>query len=209
MEIQRKNKKELIKIIGLLLITLSSFFLIFKNFHNEKLNQVNEDKIEEFFFEEETKIDNNTSIPVEGRKEVIYDYNYFAVLEIPSINLKRGLVEQNSKYNNIKYNIKIIDGSDLPDVEKGNLILASHNGASYISYFKNLDKLCIGDSIYVYYDNYKYEYHLNNMYEVSKNGSVSISRDNNKTTITLITCKKNTDNVQTVYVGYLENKTSY
>lgn len=37
----------------------------------------------------------------------VTNYNYIAILEIPSINLKRGLVDPNSKYNNVNYNIQI------------------------------------------------------------------------------------------------------
>lgn len=211
MALKIKNRKELIKIIGLLLIALSSFFLIYKYFHTERLDQDSENKIEEFFVEEETNTNDNTSIPVEDNKSnnLALNYNYMAILEIPSINLKRGLVDPSSKYNNIKYNVKIIYGSSMPNVENGNFILASHNGASYISFFKNLDKLNFNDKIYIYYDGYKYEYSLNNVYEVNKNGKVEINRDYNKTTITLITCKKYSSDTQNVYIGYLSNKTLY
>ena len=136
-------------------------------------------------------------------------YNYIAVLEIPKINLKQGLVDINNKYNTIQENIQIINDSMMPDTADTNLILAAHNGNSKVSFFKNLDKLSIGDMIYLYYNNNKYLYKIDNIYEVLKKGSVNILRDENKTTITLITCKNNDNYKQNVYIGYLVEKYIY
>ena len=63
-----------------------------------------------------------------------------------------------SNKNNVDKNIMVISSSDMPDVNLGNLILASHSGNSNISYFKNLDKLEIGDIASVYYLKNKYDY---------------------------------------------------
>ena len=67
----------------------------------------------------------------------------------------------NAKLKDVNYNIKIVDGSLMPYVRNGNLILAGHNGSAYISFFKNLYKLDINDSVYVYFDGIKYEYKIN------------------------------------------------
>ena len=107
------------------------------------------------------------------------------------------------------YNIQIIDKSTMPNVVNGNLVLASHNGASYISFFRNLDKLNINDKIYVYYGGYKYIYSLSKTYDTPKDGNIEVYRDNSKTTITLITCKKNSKDTQVVYIGYLDSKELY
>ena len=157
--------------------------------------------------EEQEEIEEPIEQPKEEVKEINYDY--IAVLEIPKINLKRGLVSTDSKYNNVNYNIKIVDGSLMPYVRNGNLILAGHNGSAYISFFKNLYKLDIGDSVYVYFDSIKYEYKIADIYDVDKTGTVNISRDKNRTTITLITCKKYSKDKQTVFIGYLSNKEPY
>lgn len=143
----------------------------------------------------------------EEKKESKNDY--IAVLEIPSINLKRGLVDFNSKYNDVKYNVQIIEKYNMPDVENGNLILASHNGNSKISFFKNLSKLSKESLIYVYYEGYKYIYEYSYSYDILKDGEVEIVRDFDKTTITLITCKSNDKNKQVVYIGYLIGKVKY
>ena len=84
-----------------------------------------------------------------------------------------------------------------------NLILASHSGTSSIAYFKHLDEITYNDVVYIYYQNIKYKYIVAQIYDVAKTGHIEIKRLQNKTTITLITCKKNS-NLQTVYIGYLE-----
>ena len=86
--------------------------------------------------------------------------------------------------------------------QKGNLILASHSGNTDIAYFKHLDRLNINDIAFIYYKSIKYKYIITNIYEVEKTGYVDIKRNKNKQTLTLITCKKNT-NKQTVFIGYL------
>ena len=134
---------------------------------------------------------------------------YIAVLESPDINLKRGLVDYNSKYNDVKYNIQIIEKSNMPDKPNGNFILAGHNGTSSVSFFRNLNKLTTDSLINIYYKGYKYIYKFNNSYEVDKDGEIEIKRDINKNTITLITCKKNSKTKQVVNIGYLVDKVEY
>jgi len=131
------------------------------------------------------------------------------VLEIPSVLLKTGLVDFKSFRNDVDKGIQIIEGSQFPDVDKGNLILAAHSGTSNISYFKNLYKLKTGAKVYIYYSGIKYEYILDNIYNVKKTGKVKIQRNSNKSTLTLITCTKNNDTEQTIYINYLNSKEKY
>lgn len=202
---------DLIKCVGLFLFICGAFMLIYNYSIKTKLNEENNLKIEEFL---ESDTNEEIEILEENIKEEtitskVSSYDYIAVLEIPSINLKRGLVDPNSKYNNVNYNIQIINKSSMPDVVNGNLVLAGHNGASYISFFKNLDKLNVNDKIYIYYGGYKYQYSLSKIYDTPKDGNIEVHRDNNKTTITLITCKKNSKDTQVIYVGYLDSKELY
>lgn len=206
----KRKSKLIIKIIGLLVLASGIFILIYHYSKMEKLDKESNIKIEEFL-NVEIPLTNevsaeNTNIEEKDNK---HDYNYIAVLEIPSIDLKRGLVSPSSPYNNVNYNIQIIDNSAMPNVTNGNFVLAGHNGASYISFFKKLNKMNINDKIYVYYQGYKYEYSLVEIYDTPKDGKVEIVRDYDKTTITLITCKKNSKDTQVVYIGYLTSTTTY
>ena len=127
-------------------------------------------------------------------------YNYIGLLEIPKINLKRGFVGLNSRYNKVNYNITVINGSTYPDVENNNLILAAHSGVCSVCFFDRLFNLSIGDSAYITYNNAKYTYKLVNTYEVEKTGQVAIYRDYSKKVLTLITCTRNSNTKQTVFI---------
>ena len=132
------------------------------------------------------------------------DYSkYLGVLEIPKIGLKRGFYNTDSKYNSIQYNVTLVDGSSMPDVTNGNLILMAHSGDAYISYFAFLYKLNIGDDAYVTYYGNKYHYQIVNIYEVPKIGAVTINRNMDRTTLTMITCTKDSDYLQTIYIAEL------
>ena len=130
---------------------------------------------------------------------------YLGILEIKKIKLRKGFYKLNSNLNNVDKNIMIVSSSDMPDVNKGNLILASHSGNSSVSYFRYLDKLDMGDIASIYYLGKKYDYKLINYYDVDKNGIVQIIKNNDINTLTLITCKKNT-NKQTVFIFELNKE---
>lgn len=128
---------------------------------------------------------------------------YLGILSIPKINLKQGFYEYSSPLNTVDKNIEVIETSKMPDVLNGNLILAAHSGNSEIAYFKHLDQLQVQDAVYVYYKGKEYKYVIDDIYDKEKTGYIEIIRNRNKNTITLITCKKNT-NLQTVFIGYME-----
>ena len=94
------------------------------------------------------------------------------------------------------------------NISKGNFILAGHSGSGRVSYFKNLDKLVIGDISYIYYGGIKYTYKVTNIYDIEKNGTALITRDLDKTTLTMITCRHNT-NKQIIVISELINQENY
>lgn len=129
------------------------------------------------------------------------DHNdYLGSVSIPKINVQRNLYKIDSKENTVDKNVQVIKESDMPNIENGNIILASHNGNSPVAYFRNLHKLQIGDEVFVSYNNINYRYIISDIYEVAKTGKVAIKRDKNKKTITLITCKD--EDKQLVFIGY-------
>lgn len=207
---KRKINKTLV--VGWLIVLCGIGIGIIPFFNNEKEIRIEENKIEEFFDEEvvEEIVVNESATPTkeENTSKNGQSINYSMVLEIPKINLKKGLYDKNSKYNSVKYNIQILKESDMPNVVNGNLILASHRGNSSISYFNNLYKLSNGNQVYVYYNNVKYIYEITNMYEVEKTGTITIHRNRDETVIVLITCKKN-ENKQLVFIGNLVDKEDY
>lgn len=152
---------------------------------------------------------NNTSSTNKNNKNNQNAYKYVGILEIPKINLKKGFLNINSKYNTIDYNVTVIKTSTYPDVDKGNFILAAHSGTASISYFKNLYKLKKGDKANIYYKNKKYTYKIVKIYDQPKTGKLSIYRDYSKTTLTLITCTKDNKKTQTLYILELTKVAKY
>ena len=204
----KRRKKSWFIIIGSLIIVLG-FSLLSFDFLKPYVDENTEEKsLEQFYIKEEQIIDKNdktTSDEVEKEKKPKVKYNYIAVLKIPKINLEKGLVEKNSKYNNINYGVQILKESDSPDVINGNVILAAHSGTANISYFRNLDKLDKGDDAIIYYQGNTYNYKVVKKYDADKTGEISIKRDRNTSTLTLITCRHNTDK-QIVIILELQNQ---
>ena len=149
-------------------------------------------------------IDNTNTGTVQQSAPAPVDFSkYYGVIEIPRIELKRGFYNTDSKYNTIEKNVTMVQGSTMPDVDKGNLILMAHSGDSYISFFAYLYVLREGDNVFITYNGVKYHYRIVNIYYVEKNGMVLVTRDLEKTCLTLITCTKDDDKSQTVYIAEL------
>lgn len=142
----------------------------------------------------------NASINYANKKNIIS--NYIAVLEIPKIELRKGLFSPDSINNNVNRNITILN-SQMPNEEHSTFILASHSGTSNVSFFNKLNKLRYGDKVYVYYKGINYKYMIYDYYEEKKTGSIFIKGNGDKKTIVLTTCKPFSFNIQLVYIGCL------
>ncbi len=173
-----QKKISIVCIISLLFVIVQAIWQV--SYVQNKVKE--EHAIETFFVESVNKKEN-----VKKEKDV-ENIDYIAVLEIPAISLKKGLVPTNSKYNNIKYNIQILNNSinndDLNDV-----YLAAHSGNSKVSFFKNLDKLNISDIAYLYYNKTIYKYMVDEIFEQNKDGTIIIPESKEKRLI-LTTCSK-------------------
>ena len=160
---------------------------------------------------EETKIVDEEEIEEEQpeiKKEYQQEINYTAVLEIPSIDLKRGVVDSTKNFSSINYAISVDEHSNYPDKE-GNFILYAHSGNSNISYFKKLINVNIGDGVYVYYKGVKYNYKITNKYDIEKTGKSDVLLSNNDKYITLITCNPNKKGYQVILIGKLFEQSNY
>ena len=186
---------------------LSKIRLTFETVNLQLYGNEIPEKIDKNSDKEKEIIDNNKEENVEKNdNNNSFDNIYFGYLEIPKINLKQGLVPLDSKLNTVSKNIQTIYPSDYPDKENGNLILAAHSGTSSIAYFKNLYKLELNDEANIIYNGEKYIYNIVDIYTVPKNGEVAIYRNENINTLTLITCTKNDDTTQTIYIAQLIRK---
>ena len=142
---------------------------------------------------------------VEQPEEETKNPDYLGILTIDKINLEQGFYDRNNPDNNVSKNITFLEPSNYPDEKNGNTILVAHSGSSHIAYFKHLYQLKVGDIAKIEYKGKTYIYKINNIYNEEKDGDVTIYRDTSRNTLTMITCTKNDDTKQTIYIAYLES----
>ncbi len=189
--------------IALILISLAILIILFMiKFNNENQNTILVNN-----YIKETTIDSNTADvlsgePIQDNKKNNYTINYTAVLEIPSISLKRGVVDSTKNFKSINYAISVDKNSNYPN-ENGNFILYAHSGNSNIAFFKNLINVNIKDDVYIFYNGIKYHYIVFDKYDIPKTGKAKILNTNTERYITLITCNQKRKGYQIVLVGKL------
>ena len=210
-EINKKRfKKSQLIIVGSLLVLLGGCVICGKYVYNYFLDRVEDIKIEEFYNEQEnidTEVIEETTEKVEETKQET-KIDYVAVIKIPKIKLEKGLCKKGSYCNNVNQNIQILKESSYPDVANGNFILAGHSGNGRTAYFRNVYKLEKDDEISIIYGGFEYKYKIVNIYDIEKTGTASIVRNREKTTLTLITCRHNT-NKQIIVISELVERVEY
>ena len=195
MAVKKEKNKSWLVITGFFILLLGISTITYYFISNKQLDNLEDDALKTFYIEEK-KINNEVEQPKEPEKEEVKEHKkieYIAVLKIPKINLERGLVDPNSYLNNVDYNIQILKNSAMPDQRFGNVMLAAHSGNARISYFRNLDKLDINDNVSISYKGKIYSYKVVNIYDIEKNGKAQIIRNKNVSTLTLVTCRHNTN----------------
>lgn len=215
-KLNNKKKKRIpsnvVAIIGSILTLIGGFFISYNYVQAKKV--VAYDYMANVFYEskdtdtkEETIIENDGEQKEEEKVELsdTYTDEYIGYLTIPKINLTKGFVDIRSKENDVEKNILVVEGSNYPDVKKGNFILAGHSGTGWKAFFNDLQKLTTNDYAYVTYKNKKYTYQITNIYKQSKTGKIAIYRNYDKTTLTLVTCTNNDSTTQTIYIAELQN----
>lgn len=206
-----KNSKGQLIVVGSLLIILGTLIIGGKYLYNY-LETKNEEQLIDTFFEEQKEITEDTTpevpeekVETEKPQPTKTKIDYFAVIKIPKIGLEKGLANKGSYYNNVNRNILVVKESDMPDKDKGNVILAGHSGSGRTAYFKNLHKLERDDEVSIFYNGSEYKYKVVNQYDIEKTGTANIVRNAEKSTLTLITCRHNT-NKQIIYICELVEK---
>ena len=80
------------------------------------------------------------------------------------------------------------------------LLLASHSGESFHSYFKKLEELNIGDDFYIKENNQEQKYLIVDVKYKDKDGKLFYQSSENNLVI-LITCSKKIKDKQVYFVG--------
>ena len=210
--IKRKNKSQFL-LIGSFLVFIGLSIFASYNIYNYYSNKKDEKTANNFIEDLKSQKDNNLNvdnIEVDNKSnnKIENKNNYIGVLEIPTIDFKRGFFDIENRQNTVDKNIEVLINSDMPDITNGILAIAAHSGSGRTAYFKNLYKLKADDEIFVYYGNAKYIYKVNKNYEVDKNGIIDITRDIEQTTLVLTTCSKDKSK-QIVIMAYLFDKENF
>lgn len=184
----------------LLLIFLLSGFCSYHIYYyclNERNNQL-VDK----YYNKSIPVNNNLPQKVE---KTDYEEDYFGILKIPKLKMELGFYNIDSKKNNVNQNIQLLRESVMPNILGGTIYLAAHSGDSYLGFFKNIDKLELNDEVIINYQKMDYHYTINNIFEMNKNGIITVNKNIHENYVVLTTCSKNKDK-QLVITGKLFNK---
>lgn len=202
---EKRISPQMIATIGSIIILIGGFFLSYNYIQSKKV--VAFDYIANVFYNENAEIVEQDGETKEEEKEDLGEVtnDYIGYLSIPKINLKKGFLDKRSSENDVEKNILVVEGSNYPDKDKGNLMLAGHSGTGWKAFFNDLYKLTRGDKATVSYKGKTYTYKIVNIYTQPKVGTIAIYRNYDKTTLTLITCTNNDSTTQTIYIAELES----
>ena len=163
-------KKEYL-IISTLIIILVGIFTISNGMYiiiKEK-SKINEEIIDYYEKEENNEANND----------------YYAILEIPKLNLHKVLYNPENNQNNVNYNIEILKQSKFPFF----IVLAGHSGTGKTAYFKDLIKLDIDDIITIYHKKRQYTYKIIEIWQENRDGDIDLSPISLRSLV-LTTCTK-------------------
>lgn len=179
------------------LIFLLSAFLSYHIYYYVE-EKINNNKVDNYLIIDEENNDYQEKIVKKDGED------YLGIIFIPKINLKKGFYRINSQNNDVNKNIQLLN-ADMPNEKGGMLVLAAHRGNSYVSFFNDLYKVSLDDEIYIYYDNIKYTYIVDNIYEEEKNGTISVNKNIKENILVLTTCSVN-KNKQLIIIAKLYMK---
>lgn len=201
--------EEIMKKVGYVLIIIALSTMSFLLIKKIEIKEEEKNNVEEYLDITSTKkIEKKKEDDVKKETSSYREINYTAILEIPSINLKSGVVDNIKNFDSIRYAISVDNSSNYPD-KNGNFILYAHSGNSNMSFFRNLNKVNINDRVNVYFNGIKYKYKIIKKYDIEKSGTASVLSSKENKYITLITCNQERKGYQVVVVGILIEEVNY
>ena len=194
-----KKTCKILLVISLLIIVIYFAYVFIINVQTSM-------KVNEYI--EKTSYIQNENTNQKDTKDIKRKINYTSILEIPSINLKEGLVDNTRNFNSIKYAVSIDNHSNYPNIN-GNFIVYAHSGNGRNAFFRNLVKVNLNEKVYVYYNGIKYEYEIIDKYDIEKTGKANVIITDKEKYITLITCNQSHKGYQVVLIGRQINQIKY
>ena len=185
------------------------FYIKIKNLKNEKAllslanNIISEevitpktDEITNSASEDYLANDNNEEKELFSVEKIEQDSNVLGKIKIEKIGVEAPVMDGTSQ----DILRKSVGHFQRTNYWNGNVALASHNRGSYAHYFKNINKLDIGDEITYQTKLGTRIYQVNEIEEISEN-DLSVLEDTKNNTITLITCIVNKSNLRLCVKG--------
>ena len=131
--IRRKNKSRFL-LIGSFLVFIGLSIFASYNIYNYYSNKKDEKTANNFIEDLKSQKDNNLNvdnIEVDNKSnnKIENKNNYIGVLEIPTIDFKRGFFDIENRQNTVDKNIEVLINSDMPDITNGILAIAAHSGS--------------------------------------------------------------------------------
>jgi len=199
---KNNNAKSIVMYVAISLLIAFGIFMLSYNNLSQHIEQANQLQLIDDFFQRE---DSNYEDDFELDENQIIERNsrFIAVIEIPQINLMRGLFPIGSRYNHVDRNLEILVPSAMPNIDGGLLTIAGHSGSANISFFRHLDRLQEGDYVFVYYNQIKYIYEVFRIERQERNGILEVVRNFNYTELLLTTCDPRDDYKQLLVMARL------
>ena len=151
--------------IGAIITLIGGFFISYNYIESQKIMAY--DYMANAFYDgNQVTVAENENNQTEEKKEGLsgeITNDYIGYLNIPKINLTKGFLDNRSSENDVEKNILVVEGSNYPDVDKGNFILAGHSGTGWKAFFNDLYKLSAGDTAKITYKDKTYTYQITNI----------------------------------------------
>ncbi len=191
------------KPISLILIILSIALFCSYHIYYHFINIANERMIENYQKEQDI-VETNTVHKIK-MEDNLKKEEYLGILHIPKIKLKTGFYNKDSSKNNVSNSVTLLKESIMPNENNSIIYLAAHSGVGHLAYFKDLGKLKINDDISLNINGKAYSYSIVDIYEMVRNGQITVNHNINEKYLVLTTCSKN-ENMQLVIVAKMFNK---
>ena len=196
------EKKPISLVIIIFAIALLCSYHIYYHFMTITNNNLVKD-----YYESESVDENDAHPQVEKvvNKGADTKEEYLGILIIPKIKLEEGFYNIDSRNNNVSNSVTILKESIMPDKDNSIVYLAAHSGVGPLAYFKDLNKLTNNDILKLRYHQHDYSYIITDIYEMPKNGEISVNRNIHENYLILTTCSNN-KNMQLIIISKLFSK---
>lgn len=175
--IKKKRKVNILGLVGVLLILIGSGMII-RDLTIKYIEKRNvQASIDSFFDQPVVEV---------GEAPKLAEGDVFGIMDIPAVSTRAPIVQSANWDYLSKYVVAWPDNT----LDEGNFSIAGHNGRCASCLFKDIHALENGDEITITTSDAVYEYEVYDNFEVPYTDVSVLEDDEDKTTITLVTCEE-------------------